>query len=185
VLVPLVRAWRGGSVVRHAAGSAGAIACMGGVNAAATAAAVLPSVLWLVLTPNWPGRARAAAWWLGCTMIATAWWWGPLLLLGAHGPPFLDWIETSANTTQHTSLIEVLRGSNHWLSYLDVAGEPQWPAGRLLAAEPVLILDTVLVAALGLAGLARRDMPARRVLLAGAAAGLVLVSAAYVGPAAS
>src|SRR5690606_1680121 len=64
-------------------------------------------------------------------------------------------------------------------------GEPQWPAGRLLAAEPVLILDTVLVAALGLAGLARRDMPARRVLLAGAAAGLVLVSAAYVGPAAS
>lgn len=185
VLVPLVRAWRGGSVVRHAAGSAGAIACMGGVNAAATAAAVLPSVLWLVLTPNWPGRARATAWWLGCTMIATAWWWGPLLLLGAHGPPFLDWIETSANTTQHTSLIEVLRGSNHWLSYLDVAGEPQWPAGRLLAAEPVLILDTVLVAALGLAGLARRDMPARRVLLAGAAAGLVLVSAAYVGPAAS
>ncbi|PSL04071.1 arabinofuranan 3-O-arabinosyltransferase [Haloactinopolyspora alba] len=185
ILVPLVRAHGGGAVVRNAAASALAVACIGGVNAAATAAAVVPAGLWLVLAPRWRGRLRFAAWWVGCTLVATVWWWGPLLLLGSYSPPFLDWIETAANTTQHTSLVEVARGSDHWLSYLGGADGPQWPAGWLLASEPVLILDTMLVAALGLAGLARLDMPARRVLLTGAVAGLALVSAGYAGSAAS
>lgn len=183
-LIPLVRAWRGGPVVRNAALSALAVLCMGGVNAAATAAAVVPAGLWLLLAPHWPGRWRFAAWWAGCCAAVTVWWWVPLLLLGAHSPPFLDWIETAGNTTQHTSLIEVLRGNDHWLSYLSVTGGPQWPAGWLLASEPVLILHTVLIAAIGLGGLARRDMPGRRVLLTGAVLGLALVSAGYVGAAA-
>ncbi|SDS78472.1 alpha-(1-_3)-arabinofuranosyltransferase [Jiangella sp. DSM 45060] len=183
-LLPLVRAWRGGPVVRNAALSAIAVLCMGGVNAAATAAAVVPAGLWLLLAPHWPGRWRFAAWWVGCCAAVTVWWWVPLLLLGSHSPPFLDWIETAGNTTQHTSLIEVLRGNDHWLSYLSVAGGPQWPAGWLLASEPVLILHTVLIAAIGLGGLARRDMPGRRVLLTGAVAGLALVSAGYLGAAA-
>ncbi len=185
VLIPLVRAYNGGAVVRNAAASALAIVCMGGVNAAATAAAVLPALLWLLLAPGWTGRVRFAAWWIGSTAVATVWWWGPLLLLGRYSPPFLDWIETSANTTQHTSLIEVFRGSNHWLSYLEGADGAQWPAGWLLASEPVLILDTVVVAALGLAGLARLDMRARRVLVTGVVVGLVLTSAGYVGAAGS
>ncbi|RIQ14421.1 alpha-(1-_3)-arabinofuranosyltransferase, partial [Jiangella rhizosphaerae] len=183
-LIPLVRAWRGGPVVRNAALSALAVLCMGGVNAAATAAAVVPAGLWLLLAPHWPGRWRFAAWWVGCCAAVTVWWWVPLLLLGAHSPPFLDWIETAGNTTQHTSLIEVLRGNDHWLSYLSVAGGPQWPAGWLLASEPVLILHTVLIAAIGLGGLARRDMPGRRVFLTAAVLGLALVSAGYVGAAA-
>ncbi|SDU75204.1 alpha-(1-_3)-arabinofuranosyltransferase [Jiangella alkaliphila] len=183
-LIPLVRAWRGGPVVRNAALSALAVLCMGGVNAAATAAAVVPAGLWLLLAPHWPGRWRFAAWWVGCCAAVTVWWWVPLLLLGSHSPPFLDWIETAGNTTQHTSLIEVLRGNDHWLSYLSVAGGPQWPAGWLLASEPVLILHTVLIAALGLGGLARRDMPGRRVFLTAAVLGLALVSAGYVGAAA-
>ncbi|WP_051425968.1 alpha-(1-_3)-arabinofuranosyltransferase [Jiangella gansuensis] len=183
-LIPLVRAWRGGPVVRNAALSALAVFCMGGVNAAATSAAVVPAGLWLLLAPRWPGRWRFAAWWVACCTAVTVWWWAPLLLLGAHSPPFLDWIETAANTTQHTSLIEVLRGNDHWLSYLSVAGDPQWPAGWLLASEPVLILHTVLIAALGLAGLARRDLPGRRVLLTSAVLGLGLVSAGYAGAAA-
>ncbi|WP_198663571.1 alpha-(1-_3)-arabinofuranosyltransferase domain-containing protein [Jiangella endophytica] len=183
-LIPLVRAWRGGPVVRNAALSALAVLCMGGVNAAATAAAVIPAGLWLLLAPHWPGRWRFAAWWVGCCAAVTVWWWVPLLLLGSHSPPFLDWIETAGNTTQHTSPIEVLRGNDHWLSYLSVAGGPQWPAGWLLASEPVLILHTVLIAAIGLGGLARRDMPGRRVFLTGAVLGLALVSAGYVGAAA-
>ncbi|PZF84317.1 alpha-(1-_3)-arabinofuranosyltransferase domain-containing protein [Jiangella anatolica] len=183
-LIPLVRAWRGGPVVRNAALSALAVLCMGGVNAAATAAAVVPAGLWLLLAPHWPGRWRFAAWWVGCCAAVTVWWWVPLLLLGSHSPPFLDWIETAGNTTQHTSLIEVLRGNDHWLSYLSVAGGPQWPAGWLLASEPVLILHTVLIAAIGLGGLARRDLPGRRVLLTSAVLGLALVSAGYVGAAA-
>ncbi|TDC46301.1 DUF3367 domain-containing protein [Jiangella ureilytica] len=182
-LVPLVRAWRGGPVVRNAALSALAVLCMGGVNAAATAAAVVPAGLWLLLAPHWPGRWRFVAWWVGCCAAVTVWWWVPLLLLGSHSPPFLDWIETAGNTTQHTSLIEVLRGNDHWLSYLAVSGGPQWPAGWLLASEPVLILHTVLIAALGLGGLARRDMPGRRVFLTAAVLGLALVSAGYVGAA--
>lgn len=185
ILLPLVRASRGAAVVRNAAASALAVACVGGVNAAATMAAVVPAGLWLVLTPDWRGRGRFAAWWIGCTAVATAWWWVPLLLLGRYSPPFLDWIETSANTTQHTSLIEVFRGSDHWLSYLETTAGPQWPAGWLFAAEPVLIIDTVLVAVLGLAGLVRRDMPSRRVLLAAFVAGLMLVSAGYAGTAGS
>ncbi|TDE07404.1 alpha-(1-_3)-arabinofuranosyltransferase [Jiangella asiatica] len=183
-LIPLVRAWRGGPVLRNAALSALAVFCMGGVNAAATAAAVVPAGLWLVLAPRWPARWRFAAWWVACCAAVTVWWSGPLLLLGAHSPPFLDWIETAANTTQHTSLVEVLRGNDHWLSYLSVAGGPQWPAGWLLASEPVLILHTVLIAALGLGGLARRDLPGRRVLLTSAVIGLGLVSAGFVGAAA-
>ncbi|MBB5789636.1 alpha-(1-_3)-arabinofuranosyltransferase [Jiangella mangrovi] len=183
-LIPLVRAWRGGPVVRNAALSALAVLCMGGVNAAATAAAVVPAGLWLLLASHWPGRWRFAAWWVGCCAAVTVWWWVPLLLLGSHSPPFLDWIETAGNTTQHTSLIEVLRGNDHWLSYLAVAGGPQWPAGWLLASEPVLILHTVLIAAIGLGGLARRDMPGRRVFLTAAVLGLALVSAGYVGAAA-
>jgi arabinofuranan 3-O-arabinosyltransferase len=181
VIIPVVRAWQGKPPVRQAALSALAVVCIGGVNAAATAAAVVPACLAVICLPDWAGRWRFAGWWCACTAAATVWWWWPLLLLGRHSPPFLDWIETASNTTQHTSLIEVLRGSDHWLSYLNGPAGPQWPAGWLLATEPILILDTVVVAALGVAGLAHRDLPQRRFLLTTAVVGLMVVSAGYVG----
>ncbi len=88
--------------------------------------------------------------------LATLWWAVPLLLLGRYSPPFLDYIESAAMTTGPTSLVETLRG--------DVGtGSPTWPgrtapvlAGRLdrWSANPVVILDTVVVASLGLAALA-------------------------------
>lgn len=186
IMVPVVLAWRGGSAWRCAAWSAAAVACVGGVNAAATMAAVLPAAIWVLAAPRFRRRLRFIAWWGGFTVVATAWWWVPVLVLGRYATPFLGWIESAAVTTALTSPAEALRGSSHWLSYLSTGDGPEWPAGWLLVSTPMLIVNTMLVAALGLAGLARRDIvrrdpAARRALLIVLVAGLGVVTAGYAG----
>ncbi|MFH8571340.1 alpha-(1-_3)-arabinofuranosyltransferase family protein [Streptomyces sp. NPDC017993] len=136
---------------------------MGGVNAASTLASLLPVGLYL-LSRTGPRRPKLLAWWVPGVLLATAWWVVPLLLLGVHGENFMPFIEQADTTTGTMSATELLRGAGNWVGYLNF-GEPWLPAGWTMTANTFAVLGSALAAALGLAGLARRDLPERRWLL--------------------
>ncbi|OFT60403.1 alpha-(1-_3)-arabinofuranosyltransferase family protein [Corynebacterium sp. HMSC05E07] len=145
VVLPFLRAGR--LTWRDAAPSVVAVACMGAVNATATLAACLPAGLVLV----WRRAGRAGlAWLAGCAAVS-AWWIVPLLILGRYAPPFTEFIESAGVTTRWLNLAEILRGTTSWAPFVDT----ERVAGTALATEPVFVLFTVGVAALGLVGLAR------------------------------
>jgi arabinofuranan 3-O-arabinosyltransferase len=180
VLLPLVRAEKIGSPRRAAGLSALAVFCMGGVNGAMVIMALVLPGLWL-LTRTWTREhVRLVAWWCGSVLAVTLWWILPLLLLGEYSLPFLDYIESASNTTAPMSLFEVLRGTNQWVAYV-VEGTPWWPSGFLLIDNPVLMVATCLVAAIGLAGLVRTRLPERLFLTVGVVTGLTLLTIGYVG----
>ncbi|MFF1624851.1 alpha-(1-_3)-arabinofuranosyltransferase family protein [Streptomyces sp. NPDC058272] len=137
---------------------------MGGVNAAATLASLLPVGLYLLSRPRGPRQRKLIAWWVPGVILATAWWWTALLMLGVYGENFLPYVETSATTTGTMSATESLRGAGNWVAYLHF-GEAWLPAGWTVAASAIVIVCSALAAGLGLAGLARRDMPERRWLV--------------------
>ncbi|UTH97460.1 alpha-(1-_3)-arabinofuranosyltransferase domain-containing protein [Streptomyces rimosus] len=136
---------------------------MGGVNAASTLASLLPVLLY-VLSRTGPRHRSLLVWWIPGVVLATAWWAVPLLLLGVYGENFMPYIEQATTTTGTMSATELLRGAGNWVGYLNF-GEPWLPAGWTLVAGAGAVLGTALAAALGLAGLARRDVPERRWLL--------------------
>ena len=85
-VLPLVRT---GPARMAAARSGLVVACMGGINAVSTLAAlVLPGMY--ILTR--PGRRRQvlAGWWVTAVLLATAWWAGPLLYQGREGEDRVD-----------------------------------------------------------------------------------------------
>ena len=168
---------------RTAAARSGlAVLLMGAVNATAALAVLpLPAVFVLAGLRSRKGR-RLAAWEAGCVALAGLWWAGPLMLQGAYATHFLDWIETAATTTRPTSLVSTLRGTSHWLAYLGTPIGPWWRSAWTLVTSPVVIVDSVVVAGLGLAGLAMPDLAARRRLAVAAAIGLLAVTAGHVGP---
>ncbi|WP_116450504.1 alpha-(1-_3)-arabinofuranosyltransferase domain-containing protein [Blastococcus litoris] len=180
VLVPLVSGARTGSPRRAAALSGVAVFCVGGVNAVATAAVLPLAALWLLTLPGGPRKRRLIGWWVVSVGLATAWWVGPLLLLGRFSPDFLDYIETAATTTGGNELVQVLRGTTQWVAGLGGPYGPTWPAGWDLLHEVLPVAGTVVVATAGLVGLLRRDLPHRRWLVLGLLAGVVLVSAGHV-----
>ncbi|GAB2751049.1 alpha-(1-_3)-arabinofuranosyltransferase [Streptomyces bullii] len=137
---------------------------MGGVNAAATLASLLPVGLYLLSRPARPRQRKLIAWWAPAVLVVTAWWWIPLLLLGVYGENFLPYIETSQTTTSTMSATEALRGAGNWVAYLHF-GEAWLPAGWTVASSVVVVVCSALAAGLGLAGLARRDLPERRWLV--------------------
>ncbi|MGA7052927.1 MAG: alpha-(1-_3)-arabinofuranosyltransferase [Mycobacterium sp.] len=180
VLLPTILALRGvsGRSVRALAAQAGlAVALMGAVNAIATLAACLPAVIWWAC--HRPSRLwwRYTAWWGLALALAMLWWVVALVLLRAISPPFLDFIESSGVTTQWSSLVEMLRGTDGWTPFV----APTATAGAPLVTGSAAILGTCLVAAAGLAGLASRDMPARGRLVAMLLIGVVLMAAGYSG----
>nr|WP_113973617.1 alpha-(1->3)-arabinofuranosyltransferase family protein [Micromonospora sp. LHW51205] len=177
VLLPLVKGAAGGSLRRAAALSGLAVLCMGGANGAAVACAVLPAFLYVVTRAPGRRRIRLLAWWTVAMVAATFWWLVPLLLLQRYGFPFLPYTESAAVTTSVTSLPSAVRGSTHWVGYLAVDGVPWWRAGWALVTTPWMIVLTALIACVGLAGLARRDLPERRFLLVGALVGLLALTA--------
>ncbi|KDN73869.1 hypothetical protein DF19_41455 [Streptomyces olindensis] len=137
---------------------------MGGVNASATLASLLPVGLYLLSRPPGPRMRKLIAWWAPAVIVVTAWWWVPLLLLGVYGENFLPYIETARTTTDTMSATEALRGAGNWVAYLHF-GEAWLPAGWTVASSVLVIVCSALAAGLGLAGLARRDMPERRWLV--------------------
>ena len=181
-VVPLVGPRARASPRRAAARSGVAVLLMGAVNATAALAVLpLPAVFVLSGVRTRSGR-RLALWEAVCVGLAGLWWAGPLLLQGAYGLPFLNWIENAATTTRPTSLLSTFRGTSHWLAYLGTTIGPWWRSGWTLVTSPNVIVDSVVVAALGLVGLTSRDMPARRRLAVVAAVGLVAVTSGHVGP---
>ena len=135
---------------------------MGAVNAIATLAGCLPAVIWWAC--HRPNRRwwRYTAWLLPAMALAMTWWLVALILMARISPPFLDFIESSGVTTQWSSVVEVLRGTDSWTPFV----APNATAGAPLVTGSVAILATCLVAAAGLAGLAgcpRRDAGARPV----------------------
>ena len=149
------------------------VALMGAVNATATMMACLPAFLLLIYRLAWK---PLAGWLLGVALVS-AWWIGPLLVLGRYSPPFTDFIESAYVTTRWTNLAEVLRGTTSWSPYVDT----ERTAGFLLATEPVFVLATLAVAAFGLAGLALRGMPWRGYLAVLLCFGAALLATAH-GP---
>ncbi|HEX4390447.1 MAG TPA: DUF3367 domain-containing protein [Mycobacterium sp.] len=185
VLLPTILALRdGGSSgpsVRRLAGQAGvAVALMGAVNAIATLAGCLPAVIWWAC--HRPNRRwlRYAAWWLLALALAMTWWLVALILMARISPPFLDFIESSGVTTQWSSLVEVLRGTDSWTPFV----APNATAGAPLVTGSVAILATCLVAAAGLAGLAgmsAENVPASGRLVTMLLVGVVLLGVGYSG----
>jgi arabinofuranan 3-O-arabinosyltransferase len=180
VLLPTILALRGssGRSGRALAAQAGlAVALMGAVNAIATLAGCLPAVIWWAC--HRPNRLwwRYTAWWLLALCLAMLWWVVALVLLRSVSPPFLDYIESSGVTTQWSSLVEMLRGTESWTPFV----APTATAGAPLVTGSAAILGTCLVAAAGLAGLASPSMPARGRLVTMLLVGVVLMAVGYSG----
>jgi arabinofuranan 3-O-arabinosyltransferase len=180
VLLPTILALRGSSnrSVRALAAQAGlAVALMGAVNAIATLTGCLPAVIWWAChRPNRVWR-RYTAWWLLALSLAMLWWIVALALLRSVSPPFLDFIESSGVTTQWSSLVEMLRGTESWTPFV----APTATAGAPLVTGSAAILGTCLVAAAGLAGLASPAMPARGRLVTMLLVGVALMAVGYSG----
>ncbi len=163
-LIPLTRARP------RISGAVLAVAAMGAVNATATIAACLPALIFLLYRRAFTQAAQFA---LGAAAVS-AWWIGPLFVLGRYSPPFTEFIESAAVTTAWLNPIEVLRGTTSWAPFVDT----ERTAGALLVGEPVFVLATALIAAFGLAGLARRT-PWRGVWVVMLACGFALLCSAH------
>lgn len=153
---------------------------MGGVNAAATLASLLPVGLYLLSRPNGPRKRKLITWWVPGVILATAWWVVPLLMLGIYGENFLPYVENSATTTGTMSATETLRGAGNWVAYLHF-GEAWLPAGWAVATSVLVVVCSAFAAALGLAGLARRDLPERRWLVLTVLSVVLVTLAGYGG----
>ena len=185
ILLPVVLATRGRVGPRRAAAlSALAVLGCGGVNATATILAAVPTGLWLVTRREW-WRNPLTWWWTGLVTAASVWWLAPLVLLGHWSPPFLDWIERAADVVREIDLLDVTRGTTHWLGFVVTSGGEWWPAGYAVATGPLLVVVTALVAGLSLSGLALRGLPERRFVLVTLALGVVLLGVPHIGPVSS
>ena len=142
---------------RMAVGTGLLAASLGGVNATVSLVALVPAAAWILLAPGGRHRWRALLWWCGGAALGSAWWLGPLVVLGRYSYPFLDHIELASTTTAVASVTNVLRGANHWIAYILTAGDhPTWQSGWLLAQSVTGIIATTALAGFGLAGLVRR-----------------------------
>lgn len=177
VLLPLVIGARRGSPRRAAALSAVAVAMVGGVNAAATAAVLPLGAVWLLTRESGPRRRTMMLWWPIFTLVATAWWLVPLFLLGSYSPPFLDYIETAGNTTFPATIFDALRGTSDWVPYVTTSSR----AGNDLLRQYHLILNSGVVLAAGLVGMLLRRNPHRVFLIWSTLVGLVLVTMGHQG----
>ena len=185
ILWPLVLVERGRLGARKGAAlSALAVLFCGGVNATATAFAVLPAALWLLTRRAWWRQPVTWLWGL-LVLAATSWWLVPLLFLGRYSPPFLDWIENAQTVTAQITLLDVLRGTTHWLGHLVTSAGEWWPAGYQLVSSRVSILATTAVMTLGLAGFALRRLPHRTFLVVCLALGVGVIALPHAGPFAS
>ncbi|MXQ68036.1 DUF3367 domain-containing protein [Actinomadura rayongensis] len=177
ILVPLVGAARGETGrVPAAARSGVAVALCGGINGAATVAVLAVPVLYLLTRPRGTARFRLLGWWLGAAGCAVAWWLVPLVLTGRYGFSWLGYTERADTTTAPTSLVNVLRGAERWGNYVDASS---LPVAHALSTGVVLTVVTVVLAALGVAGLSRRDLPDRTFLLLVVLSGVVIIGAGH------
>ncbi len=180
ILLPLITAMQGGRRARAALRSGVAVSLASGLNATATFAVLVPPLIYLLVGRTSAARWRIAGWWIAAVTLASVWWLVPLVLLDKYGFSFLPYTESASVTTAVTSLTNTFRGTEDWVNYVIVHGQPWWPVGYALTVQVPLILFTGLVAGLGLAGLVRRRLPERRFLLWTLLVGVLLITAGYV-----
>jgi arabinofuranan 3-O-arabinosyltransferase len=182
-VLPLVSAVRGRTTSGRAAARSGlAIAAMSGVNAVCTLAVLILPAFYILTHTRSRQRVRLSLQWGAAAAAATAWWGIPLLLQGRYAFNFLPYIEQATTTTQTMSAAAVLRGTGTWTAYFSLGGTPWLSAGWATVTSPAVILASAGVSALGLAGLARRDMPERRWLTICAGVTALVALAGYYGP---
>ncbi|PZG13470.1 DUF3367 domain-containing protein [Nonomuraea aridisoli] len=180
ILIPLLTASETGQRARGAVRSALAVALCGGVNAVAVLAVLVAPVLY-ILTRPWPvPRWRMLGWWSAAVAVATLFWSLPLLLVGRYAFSFLPYTETAGTTTAVTSLTNVLRGASDWVRFLPLNGVLEQPPGFAIATSATMVVVTGVIAALGLAGLARRDLPAKGFVLALFLVGVAAMAAGHI-----
>ncbi|MFB4266218.1 alpha-(1-_3)-arabinofuranosyltransferase family protein [Nonomuraea sp. GTA35] len=181
ILIPLLTASETGQRARGAIRSALAVALCGGVNAVAVLAVLVAPVLYILTRPRPVPRWRLLGWWSGAVAVATLFWSLPLLLVGRYAFNFLPYTETADTTTAVTSLTNVLRGASDWVRYLPLNGVFEQPPGFTIATSATMVVVTGLIAALGLAGLSRRDLPAKGFVVAMFLVGVVAMVAGHAG----
>ncbi|WP_051468473.1 alpha-(1-_3)-arabinofuranosyltransferase domain-containing protein [Actinomadura oligospora] len=175
-VVPLVTAVRrDGGRIRAAARSGLAVGLCGGINGTATVAVLTVPFLFLLTRPRGTRRFRLLAWWTAAMAVAVGWWLVPLVLTGKYGFSWLGYTEQADTTTATTGLVDVLRGTERWINYLPSAP----PVGSALAGHAWLVVVTAVLAALGLAGLVRRDLPDRTFPLLVLLGGVAIVAAGH------
>jgi arabinofuranan 3-O-arabinosyltransferase len=188
ILLPLVRAVAAGPAMgargrlTAAAQSAVAVALCSGINAAATFAVLIPPVIFLLTAPRPAPRWRIIAWWAPAVLVASFWWLYPLLLQQKYGASVLPYTESATFTTQPTSLINTLRGTENWITYLVINGKPWEPVAYQISTGVLATLLTGLIAGAGLVGLMGRRLPHRRFLLCTLLVGVLIIVAGYTGP---
>jgi arabinofuranan 3-O-arabinosyltransferase len=160
-ILPLISGLRGQrSLIVSCARSGVAVLLMGGVNAVSTLAVLLLPGLYILTHAHGRRRVATFGYWGVAVAAASAWWAIPLLLQGHYSFNFLPFVEQSATTTQTMSAAAFLRGAGNWTAYFDLGG-PFLSAGWAMVANPGTIVASAAAAAVGLYGLARRDMPER------------------------
>lgn len=180
MLVPLLSASRLGP--RRAAALSGlAVAAMGGINATATFAVLPLAVVWFITQPASSERRRLFAWWVPSVALAIGWWLIPLVVTVRYGSDFTPFTERAALTTGTQTATDVWRGTGNWLPYVDKGDRILFPGAKGLVMTPVAIVGSIVVAALGAWGLARRDSPGRSWLLPATLLGAMVLGAGYAG----
>jgi len=160
-VLPLISGLRGQrSLIVSCARSGVAVLLMGGVNAVSTLAVLLLPGLYILTHARGRRRVTTLAYWGVAVGAASAWWAIPLLLQGHYSFNFLPFVEQSATTTQTMSAAAFLRGAGNWTAYFDLGG-PFLSAGWAMVANPGTILASATAAAVGLYGVARREIPER------------------------
>jgi arabinofuranan 3-O-arabinosyltransferase len=183
-ILPLAGAVRGrppGRSMRAAAASGLAVAAMSGVNAASTGYVLILPALFILTQASGRLRISLLVRWVAAVLAGTAWWLVPLLLQDRYSFNFLPYVEQSVTTFGTMSAAAFLRGSGFWTAYLNF-GTPWLSAGWSVVTAPLAILASATAAATGLYGLARRDMPVRRWLLASVGLAAVVALIGYWGP---
>ncbi len=185
ILLPLVHYTHGSpataertSARRAAARSAIGVFLIGGTNASVVLDVLIAPALWLFLMCRGPGAWKLRVWWAGAVGAAILWWVTALLLQARYSINFLPYTETANVTTLVTSLAETIRGTPDWFDYLR-SGALTTDSGWTYVTAPVVLVGSLVIAGLGVAGLARARVPARRFWLACLAIGVVAIAAAY------
>jgi arabinofuranan 3-O-arabinosyltransferase len=180
VMIPLVKVDKGTLLPAAGAARSGmAVLFMGGVNASATAAVLLLPIVWFFTRRPVLKQTKLFLLWIIAVVLATAWFFLPLLFQAKYWFNAVPYTESSHVTTAVSSIAETLRGAGIWTSFSLV---PIWStAGHLIESNPAVIVSTSLVAGAGLCGLASHDMPHRKFFSSVVLIGIVVVSSGYLG----